>query len=253
MHTPEPAPARRLLDRHFRWRGTDVSRMEAFADGVFAIVLGLLFLQTTPPRDLAEFKAAMLALLPFGVTFALLVMVWVEHHRFFRRYGLRDGPTFFGNLGLLFLVLVYAYPLKFLFTMLCVVWIGPIGALTHESMSQGAEARDGLMLMTFYGVGFGTIYATFALLYRHALRRAEELGLDAVERYLTVTSLLECTRLMTIALLSVLLAWLWSNAASGLVYFALGPAMTVIGSRRGRGLRPLLATRGAGEPAPATG
>jgi Endosomal/lysosomal potassium channel TMEM175 len=244
MTASELPHARRLLDRHFRWRGLEVSRMEAFADAVFAIVLALLFLQSEPPANLDDLKAAMKALLPFAVTFLLLTMVWVDHHRYFHRYGLFDKTTFFGNLWLLFLVLVYAYPLKFLFTMMSVMWFGPIGNLTRQSMSVGTDELDGVRLMTFYGIGFGAIYATFALLYRHALRRGEDLGLDAVERHLTVSSMLECLVLVAFALLSVLLAWIATTGVSGLVYFGIGPAMGLLGWRRGAALRRLLAVRG---------
>src|SRR5262245_47066255 len=175
MTAAEPGTSRRFLDPHFRWRGHEVTRMEAFADAVFGLVVALLFLWTKVPENLAELKAAMLSLVPFAVTFVLLAMVWVEHHQFFRRYDLRDKSTFFGNLWLLFLVLVYAYPLKFLFTMLFVGWIAPIGNLTSNRMYEGHEQLDIWQLMVFYGVGAGAIYTTFALLYRHALHRADDL------------------------------------------------------------------------------
>lgn len=236
--------ARRLLDPHFRWRGTDVSRPEAFADAVFAIVFTLLFLQAKVPESLAELKAAMLSLVPFAITFTLLTMVWVEHHRFFRRYGLRDKGTFFGNLWLLFLVLVYAYPLKFLFTLLFVAWVAPIGDLTLKKMAIGHEELSTPTLMVFYGFGFGAIYATFALLYRHAGSRADDLELDDVERHLTTTSVQECLVLVGFAALSMVLAILQQPGLSGLVYCGIGPVMTWHGSRRGAAVRALVAARG---------
>lgn len=221
--------------------------MEAFADAVFALVLALLFLQAEPPHDMADLQAAMKALLPFAVTFVLLAMVWVDHHRFFHRYGLFDAPVFYGNLFLLFLVLVLAYPLKFLFTMLAVFWFGPIGDLTAQSMQQGREQLGGATLMVFYGLGFGAIYATFALLYRHALRRADDLGLDVVERHLTTSSLLECLVLVGFAAVSIALALAGSIAWSGFVYFGIGPVMGVLGWRRGVALHRLLPARAAAD------
>src|SRR5262245_49454447 len=245
MTAAEPSAGRRFLDPHFRWRSHEVSRLEAFADAVFGLVVALLFLQTKVPENFADLKAAMLSLLPFAVTFVLLTMVWVEHHQFFRRYGLRDKTTFFGNLWLLFLVLVYAYPLKFLFTLLFVVWIAPIGELTVDLMSKGHGPLDGMWLMVFYGVGAGAIYTTFALLYRHALGRAEDLGLDAVERHLTATSAIECWVLVGFSLLSIALALCNQPFWSGMIYCGIGPTMGVVGSRRGGQVRELLKTRGA--------
>lgn len=220
--------------------------MEALADAVFALVLALLFLQSTPPTSFRELAAALKALVPFAVTFTLLAMVWVDHHRYFRRYGLRDKATFYGNLVLLALVLFYAYPLKFLFTFLCVGVLGPIGELSAESMSVGMRELGSTNLMLVYSTGFGAIYTTFTLLYRHALRRADELGLDAVERHMTVTSIAACLVLVGTALLSVLLALLGSVAGSGFVYFVIGPAMTVLHWRRGNAQERLVQQRGAG-------
>ncbi len=245
MTRAEPPTGRRFLDRHFRWRGTEVSRTEAFADAVFALVLALLFLQTRPPENLGELRVAMRSLVPFAITFLLLTMVWVDHHRFFRRYGLRDNATFFGNLWLLFLVLAYAYPLKFLFTMLCVLWFGPIGNLNEATMGVGSEQLGADQLMVFYSLGFGAIYATFALLYWHALRRAGDLGLDDVERHLTVSSVLECVLLVGFALGSLVLALLRLPAFSGLIYCGIGPAMGVLGSLRGKQAARLIAARSA--------
>lgn len=245
MIATEPTGAQRFLDRHFRWRGTEVSRTEAFADAVFALVLALLFLQSRPPENLGELQAAMRALVPFAVTFVLLTMVWVDHHRFFRRYGLRDKATFFGNLWLLFLVLAYAYPLKFLFTLLCVLWFGPIGSLDAASMTVGSDQLGSVALMAFYSLGFGAIYATFALLYRHALRRADDLGLDAVERHLTVTAIYECLVLVGFAAASLLLALLRMPAFSGMVYFGIGPSMGVLGALRGKQAAKRIAARAA--------
>jgi hypothetical protein len=48
----------------------------------------------------------------------MLVWLWYEHVRFFRRYGLQDGFTIVINAVLLFVILFYVYPLKFLFSLL---------------------------------------------------------------------------------------------------------------------------------------
>ena len=46
------------------------------------------------------------------------MLIWRGHYRFSRRYGLEDPYTVFLNVVLLFLVLFFVYPLKFVFTML---------------------------------------------------------------------------------------------------------------------------------------
>ena len=56
---PAPITPRRL-DRGFRWRGeADVSRLESFTDGVFAIVLALVFLRAEPPLSFGDLDAAL--------------------------------------------------------------------------------------------------------------------------------------------------------------------------------------------------
>lgn len=219
--------------------------MEAMGDAVFALVLALLFLQVTPPVNLRELKGALMNFVPFAITFTLLAMVWVEHHRFFRRYALTDKSTFFGNLLLLFLVLFYAYPLKFLFTFLCVEICGPIGELTRDSMLIGVDQLGHQAVMIVYSGGFGAINVTLAMLYRHALRRADDLGLDEVERHMTVSSTMECLVLVGFSVGSMALAALGFVAAAGLVYFGIGPAMGFLGGRRGAVQRRLIAARTA--------
>ena len=57
--------------------------------------------------------------------FAALILVWSYHYRLFSRFDLEDLWTIVLNSVLLFLVLFYVYPLKFLMTML----IGPNGVM----------------------------------------------------------------------------------------------------------------------------
>ena len=73
-----------------------------------------------PLADLWLGVAILMALIALraGRPSALFWLIWKEHHRFFSRYGFADTKTSFLNAVLLFVVLLYVYPLKFLFTML---------------------------------------------------------------------------------------------------------------------------------------
>src|SRR5215212_3401132 len=110
-------------EESFRWRGEDVSRIEAFTDAVFAFAVTLLVVSLEVPRTFEELLATMRGFFAFAICFALLLSVWYEHYKFFRRYGLRDVPTIWLNSALLFLVLFYVYPLKFLFTLVIDQWL----------------------------------------------------------------------------------------------------------------------------------
>ena len=67
----------------------------------------------------------------FALCFLFLTLIWNGHYRFCRRYGLDDGPTRFLTCVMLFLVLFYVYPLKFLFNLSITSLFGaPIPATT---------------------------------------------------------------------------------------------------------------------------
>src|SRR5436190_2167462 len=68
-------------------------RVEAFSDGVFAIILTLLVLELRVPTiadhsSLSQYAAAMKPLIPKFISFVLTFMMisthWVSHHYFFR-------------------------------------------------------------------------------------------------------------------------------------------------------------------------
>ena len=69
------------------------SRLEAFCDGVFAIALTLLIIDIRVPasegiRTTRELWLALRhlgpAIVAFVVSFAIILITWVNHHRFFR-------------------------------------------------------------------------------------------------------------------------------------------------------------------------
>ena len=103
-------------DTSFRQRSHEVSRIEAFSDVVFGFSLTLLVVSLEVPHTFKELLADMRGFVPFAMCFAIFAMVWWQHHNFFRRYGLDDGVTATLNFVLLFVMLFYTYPLKFLFT-----------------------------------------------------------------------------------------------------------------------------------------
>ena len=68
----------------------ETGRVEAFSDGVFAIAITLLILDVHVPRDLPETKSLGDALLKqwpsylaFLTSFALIGIMWINHHKLF--------------------------------------------------------------------------------------------------------------------------------------------------------------------------
>src|SRR5215470_1106426 len=101
-------------NKDFRLRGDEVMRIEAFSDAVFAFAVTLLIVSLEVPKSFAELMQTIRGFFAFGISFLFLMLIWFEHNVFFRRYALDDIRTIFLNSCLLFIVLFYVYPLKFL-------------------------------------------------------------------------------------------------------------------------------------------
>ncbi len=70
----------------------ETARVEAFSDGVFAIAATLLILEIKAPRETgASLGAALLAqwpsLVAFATSFAMIGIMWLNHHRLFGLVG----------------------------------------------------------------------------------------------------------------------------------------------------------------------
>jgi uncharacterized membrane protein len=230
----------------FRWRGSEVTRLEGLSDAVFAFAVTLLVVSLEVPRTFDELLGVMSGFPAFGACFTLLFLIWHKHYVYFRRYGLQDTWTVTLTGALLFLVLFYIYPLKFMFTSLFQQMLG-WGAHTPQVMPaiQAGQARA---LMLIYSAGFLGVFAVFVLMYLHAWRRRAALGLDAVEIFDTVSSIQHAGIFVGVAVLSIVLAAVLPQPLVGLagwVYFLIGPAAAFQGSRRGRRRRRLESKAGA--------
>lgn len=211
--------------KYFKWRSREVLRIEAFSDAVFAFAVTLLIVSLEVPETFDELLHTMSGFLAFAVSFALLFQIWYTQFVYFRRYGMQDMFTIVVNAVLLFLVLFYVYPLKFLFRIL--LTIGPV---QHDSSKVIITAEQIPMLMIIYGLGFASIYLMFVLMYYHASKKKEELGLDEKEVFKTKTKMYLYSLNVFIPLLTVAAAiMLPENRAglSGFLYFLLGPAIMI--------------------------
>lgn len=94
-------------------------RLEAFSDGVLAIVITLLVLELKAPRlaapdDAREALAALAALGPkflgYLLSFFFVAVFWVNHHRFFRLVQRVDGGLLWLNVLLLLALSFVPFP-----------------------------------------------------------------------------------------------------------------------------------------------
>jgi len=180
-------------ERDFRWRAAEVTRLEGFSDAVFAFAVTLLVVSLEVPKTYPELLHAMRGFFAFGLCFAVLVNIWYQHCRYFRRYGLQDPVAVALNCCLLFCVLFYVYPMKFMFS----------SALTQDMAISEAQVRA---LFLIFSGGYVAIFAIFALLYWHAWRKRTELALTPLEQLITRHGLIHPAALMIVGLVSILLA-----------------------------------------------
>jgi len=229
-----PLPPQR--ESQFRWRGTEVSRVEGFTDAVFAFAVTLLVVALEVPHSFEGLMDVVRGFPAFVICFALLMTFWNAHYRFHRRYGLENVPTRIMTMAIIVLVLFFVYPLKFLFTLVTV-------ELFHLDMHDAPHLETGeqlRVLYTIYGLGFAGAWGLYTALYLHALGRRAQLGLDAAELLYTKSGVAEYAIFVAVCLLSVVLAWTtdWPPLP-GYIYMSLFPLQTLSGWLFGRKLRTL--------------
>ena len=218
-------------EKYFHWRAGEITRLEAFCDVVFGFAITLLVVSLEVPHSFNELMHVMRGFLPFAACFAQFVLIWITHYRFSRRYGLEDGYTVFLNVLLLFLVLFYVYPLKFLFTHLLGGFVG------MESM-ESISPPDISVLMRVYGMGFAAVFALFALLYLHAYKLREKMELNPVESLVTRISMQENIVLMLFGIVSFFVAFREPGLA-GSLYMGIGIFFWIHASVMGKRVRVL--------------
>lgn len=232
-------------EKGFRLRGQQVTRLETFVDAAFAFALTLLviFFETLP-TTFDELREALRRLPTFALCFVLLALFWSAHNRWSRRFGMDDNATTTWSLGLVLVMLVYVYPLRMVVS--SGLWLATGGFVPTELVISGPGAVVDLQwAFVIYGVGFGLMAFTLLMLNRHALRHADELGLDALERHDARTELVIQAMLFGSAVASIAASLAMMHvpreylgyAASGLPMFAyplLGIIIPVYGARRDR-------------------
>ena len=65
----------------------EVTRLEGFSDAVFGFAITLLVVSLEVPATFDELLAVFRGLPVFAVCFAMLLLVWHEHHEYFRKVG----------------------------------------------------------------------------------------------------------------------------------------------------------------------
>jgi uncharacterized membrane protein len=225
-------------------RRHEISRLEAFSDAVFAFALTLLVVSLDVPNSYDELMKLMAGFVPFAASFALLSWIWYEHAIFFRTYGLQDAWTTTLNAVLLFVVLFYVYPLKFLFTAAFTFFIPLLGSGITIRPPQLAR------IFAIYGMGFVVLFSMFGMLYLQAYCKRHELTLTPLEIFDVRASggaHLVSAGVGVVATAIALFAPVPLSLFSGFTYFLMGPAHWTYGVRSARRRKALEARLGEAE------
>jgi len=223
-------------------RGMATTRLETFTDAAFAFALTLLVLASDVPHSYDELLQALRGIPAFVMSATLLMMFWTGHHSWSRRYGLEDAKAIVLSCLLVFTVLVYVYPLRFMFSSMMEWFSYVLGVpLAGVPVTMRPGQVNGLFVV--YGAGFVAMCGAIILLNLHSWRLRDELELNTVERFDTRAEIVAWTLVASAGVLSILLALLLPPNLAGLAgwsYSLLAIVMPIHG-RRVRRRRALVA------------
>lgn len=213
----------------FTWRGEQPTRVEGLSDIVFAFALTLLVVSAEPPNSFSELISQLWGFPGFAAAFTILLLIWHAHYIFFRRYALEDGWTTTLNASLLFLILLFVYPLKYLATMLS-TWLQTVIAGSPEPPMTLFEAQDALIILS---AGYAAVFLVFALLYRHAYVLRAELAMTPQEAAMTRFSfwqqVIHASVGALVAIAAAVTPIYWAPFM-GFLYFLIGPLIFLAGA-----------------------
>lgn len=135
------------------------SRLEGISDAVFAFAATLLVVSLEVPESFDLLKKQLAGFISFGISFFALIMIWKVHYNFFRRTDYVDNWIITFNMFLLFIVLYFVYPLKFLAQL-------PFGE--HR-----LEISEFFTVFQLYSLGFCLIFVCISAMYGWAAKKTE--------------------------------------------------------------------------------
>lgn len=141
----------------------NTGRIEAFSDAVFAFAATLMVFNIDTQASFNYLvENNWQSLLGFGMSFFVLILLWVVHYNFFRRTAHMDNWIITLNSIFLFLILYYCFPLK---------------SLINSMLGQESINLDGLgSLFTMYSLGFVAIFLCLSLMYSRAYQKTKTIG-----------------------------------------------------------------------------
>jgi uncharacterized membrane protein len=227
----------------FRNRGAEMTRLETFVDAAFAFAVTLLVVGggDNVPANYDEFVFAMLQVPAFALCFANIAFFWYAHYTWSRRFGLEDLPSTVLSLMLIFVVLIFVYPLK-------AIYAGAfnfIPGFDSRYVFSYSSVEDFAGVLVIFGLAFSSLSAIIVLLNWRAVRVADSIGLSETERFDAITTIHLWMVCAVLPLGSVLIAMVASDErwviGASVYYLVFGVVMPIVKVRRQRQRQELLA------------
>lgn len=159
-------------------RGDKVTRLEAFVDASFAFALTLLVISgDSIPSSIGELTDALKQIPTYALSFNLIAQFWSSHAKWSRWFGLDDAASHRLSLALVFVLLIFVYPLKMVFGAFFDAITGGWLPATFTVQS-GAEIT---IMFQVFAVGYGGMAMIMALLFGRAVKLASSMAFSPVE------------------------------------------------------------------------
>lgn len=209
----------------YRLRGLEMTRIEVFADAAFAFAVTMLVISVDAiPGTYSELIDAIRRVPSFAASFAVMTAIWLAHRRWSQRFGLEDGASTFLTLALVFVVLIYLYPLKLIMDLMFYgfsqTWFP-----TGMAVASGAEAAG---LVAIFCAGFFLVAAIQLGLYMRVSSMADALCLNELEQLLVQKEQQILAVQCVLGLLATAIALVFRSSMGYLAGILLGVAPALI-------------------------
>ena len=222
------------IERGFRMRGLEMTRLEVFIDAAFAFAVTMLVISfDSIPRSYDEVMLAIKNIPAFILAVAQLVWIWHTHNVWSRRFGLDTTYTVFISSALLTVMLIYVYPMRIMAGGMF-AWLTGDYLPSNFSFISLDQLRD---MFIFLGIGFIALSLVFVQMYRYAIRLKDELLLSEFEVFVSRTLIIMWSGAAVIGLICVVLAIILPRQFvpfSGFAFMLLWPWGPLVRGRRGR-------------------
>jgi len=171
------------INKGFRMRGESMTRLEVFSDAAFAFAVTTLVVTSGEiPGNYQDLVLALKKVPSFALCFAQIIVFWITHRSWSKRYGLEDFWTTFLSMVMIFTILVYVFPLRLMFSMFMSFVVSPEWIPSEFEVNSLDEI---LGLFIIYGIGFAILSAVLMLLYWRAYQCRQLLALNKQEEIFT--------------------------------------------------------------------